>query len=196
MKHAGVFGARVVPAMVALWMLALVLPWQRAQATAAPALQWVTPVIAGHGKVHPRPDAAVQPDPAVDYRIFVRVTDDGKHPTEVMHALDRLARLVNLMSVAKVPPAHVHIVALLDGEASLAAATDPVYRGYTKVAKNPNLALLHALHQAGVQLLVCGQALAMEQLPDSAVVPDATVTLSALTDMVVFGQKGYSYVQL
>jgi hypothetical protein len=36
----------------------------------------------------------------------------------------------------------------------------------------------------------------MEKLPDSAVVPDVTVTLSALTDVVVYGQKGYSYMEL
>lgn len=186
-------------AWVALWMLAAVLPWQAARAGEAdqPAsVEWVTPVIAGYGKVHPRPDAAVQPDPAADYRIFVRVTDDGKHPAERMRALDRLARLVNLMGVAKVPPSHVHIVALLDGEASLAATTDATYRRFTRVAKNPNLAIVHALRQAGVELLVCAQALATEKLPDSAVVPDVTVTLSALTDVVVYGQKGYTHMEL
>jgi intracellular sulfur oxidation DsrE/DsrF family protein len=186
-------------AWVAVGVLALALPWQAARAGdagKAPSFDWVTPVVAGYGKVHPRPDAAVQPDPAVDYRIFVRVTDDGKHPRERLHALDRLARLVNLMAVSKVPASHVHIVALLDGEAALASATDEVYRHYTKVAKNPNRAIVHALRQAGVDLLVCGQALAMEKLPDSAVVPDVTVTLSALTDTVVYGQKGYSYLEL
>lgn len=188
-----------IGAWVAAWVLATALPWQAARAGDAdkpPPLTWVTPVIAGYGKVHPRPDAAVQPDPAVDYRVFVRVTDDGKHPRETMHALDRLARLVNLMGVSKVPPSHVHIVALLDGDAALASATDATYRRFTKVAKNPNLPIIHALRQAGVQLLVCGQALAMEKLPDSAVVPDVTVTLSALTDSVIYGQKGYSFMQL
>ncbi|HEV2538291.1 MAG TPA: DsrE family protein [Frateuria sp.] len=184
---------------VAVCVLALALPWQPARAAEAdksPSFDWVTPAVAGYGKVHPRPDAAVQPDPAVDYRIFVRVTDDGKHPRESLHALDRLARLVNLMAVSKVPASHVHIVALLDGEAALASATDDVYHRFTKVAKNPNLPIVHALHQAGVDLLVCGQALAMEKLPDSAVVPDVTVSLSALTDTVVYEQKGYSYLEL
>lgn len=184
---------------MAVWALAAVLPWQavRAGEAAGPAsIEWVTPVIAGYGKVHPRPDAAVQPDPAVDYRIFVRVTDDGKHPDAPMRALDRLARLVNLMGVAKVPPSHVHIVALLDGESSLAATNDATYQRFTKVARNPNRAIVHALRQAGVELLVCAQALASENLPDSAVVPEVTITLSALTDMVVYGQKGYTQVEL
>lgn len=163
---------------------------------AAPATTWLHPVIAHYGRVHPRPDAAVQPDPSVDYKVFAQVTSDGGHPDKVMPALDRLARLVNLMGLSKVPPSHVHIVALLDGQASVAGATDSTYQRLTKVAKNPNLPLIHALKKAGVQLLVCGQALAEHGLPDSAVAPDVTITLSALTDTVVYQQKGYGFLQL
>jgi intracellular sulfur oxidation DsrE/DsrF family protein len=188
------------PAMrvgVAVVLLALALPMQvQATEASASSLTWVHPVIADYGRVHPRPDAAVQPDPAVDYKVFVQVTGDHKHPTEALPALDRLARLVNLMGLSKVPASHVHIVALLDGQAGLASTTDSTYQQITKVAKNPNLPLIHALKQAGVQMLVCAQGLAEHNLPDSAVVPDVTVTLSALTDFVVYGQKGYSFMQL
>ncbi|NUR23609.1 DsrE family protein [Frateuria sp.] len=185
-------------AWAAAALLATALPARLARAgeADAPTTTWVHPVIADYGRVHPRPDAAVQPDPAADYKVFVRVTDDGKHPREALPALDRLARLVNLMAESKVPASHVHIVALLDGNAALASATDDTYRHITKVAKNPNLPIVHALKQAGVELLVCSQGLAEHNLPDSAVAPDVTVTLSALTDSVVYGQKGYSLMQL
>jgi hypothetical protein len=45
-------------------------------------------------------------------------------------------------------------------------------------------------------LLVCGQALAEKGLLDSDVGVDITVSLSALTDFVVYGHRGYSYMQL
>lgn len=185
-----------VGVVVVLLAMALPIPQVQAKEAAASSMTWVHPVIADYGRVYPRPDAAVQPDPTVDYKVFVQVTGDQKHPREALPALDRLARLVNLMALSKVPSSHVHIVALLDGEAALAAATDTTYKQLTKVAKNPNLPLVHALKQAGVQMLVCGQAMAEHNLPDSAVVPDVTVTLSALTDFVVYGQKGYSFIPL
>ncbi len=47
-----------------------------------------------------------------------------------------------------------------------------------------------------MQLLVCSQALAEQGLPDSAVDPDVTVSLSGVTDPVVDGQRGYSYMRL
>ncbi|MDE2344890.1 MAG: DsrE family protein, partial [Gammaproteobacteria bacterium] len=101
----------------------------------------------------------------------------------------------NLMAYAKVPPSHVHIVALFDGEVGYAAATNEFYRNAFN-ADNPNRTIVHALKKAGVQLLVCGQALAENHLPDSAIDPDVTITLSALMDAVVYGQKGYIYMRL
>jgi len=54
---------------------------------------------------------------------------------------------------------------------------------------------VHALRKAGVQLLAGSQALAGQGLLDSAVDPDVTVSLSGVTDPVIHGQRGYSYMQ-
>lgn len=168
---------------------------QPAKATTASDTTWVYPVIKDFGRVHPRPDAAVQPDPDADYKVIVDVVHGNKDHHEVLGSLQRLARIVNLMGFAKVPPSHVHIVAVLEGEAAYAAASNAEYRKLFKT-DNPNLPILHALKQAGVQLLVCGQAMAEMHLKDSDVGPDITVSLSALSDFVVYGQRGYSYMQL
>jgi intracellular sulfur oxidation DsrE/DsrF family protein len=160
-----------------------------------PGTVWINPVIKGFGRVHPRPDAAVQPDPNADYKVIVDVVHGDKDHAEVLGSLQRLARIVNLLGFAKVPPEHVHIVAVIEGEASFAAASNATYRKHFKI-DNPNLPILHALKQSGVELLVCGQALAENGMADSDVGPDITVSLSALTDFVVYGQRGYSYMQL
>lgn len=169
-----------------------------ASPAAAPAPSqpmWIYPVIKGFGGVHPRPHLSPRPDPSVNYRIFVDVVSDERDPAGRYEALQRLARLVNLMAYAKVPADHVHIVALLDGATGWAAMSEAFSRKQFH-ADNPNLPLLHALRRAGVDLLVCGQALAEHDLPDSAVTPDVTITLSALTDAVVYGRRGYIYMRL
>ena len=156
---------------------------------------WIYPVIPKFGAVHPRPDAAVQPDPSADYKVFVDVVTGEDDHTKALWSLDRLARLVNLMGFAKVPPSHVHIVALLDEKALLAAMSNAMYRKHFHM-DNPNLPILHALKKAGVQLMVCSQAMAGQGLKDSDVDPSVTVTLSAVTDSVVYGQRGYTFMQL
>jgi intracellular sulfur oxidation DsrE/DsrF family protein len=194
--------------VVCVLLVALVLPLQAAE-HARPAAKskvtWVHPVIANYGGVHPRPDVDMQPDPGADYKVFVDVLSTGKDPTKVLGSLQRLARLVNLMGYAKVPPGHVHIVALLDEKAGMAALTDTAYarmmakydpRHAKKGMKNPNLPLLHALKKAGVKLMICSQAMAGGGIKDSEIDPSVTITLSALTDPVIYGHKGYTYMQL
>jgi intracellular sulfur oxidation DsrE/DsrF family protein len=167
---------------------------QAAEPTSAPP-KWIFPVVPGFGGVHPRADLPVRPDPKLDYKIFVDVASEDKDDQGRYDALDRLARLVNLMAYAKVPPEHVHIVALLDGRTGYASLTDDAYKNSFKT-ENPNLPVLHALKKAGVTMMVCGQALAMFDIPDGAIDPAVTITLSALTDNVVYGQKGYIFMRL
>ena len=172
---------------------------QAGQATAsaakAPQADWIYPLIPKFGGVHPRADLPEQPDPNAHYKVFVDVVSGSKNRAEVLGSLERLARLVNLMGYAKVPASHIQIVALVERAATPAVFGNAAYRQRFDV-DNPNLAILHALKKAGVHLMVCSQALAGMGLADNEVSPDVTVTLSALTDAVVYGQRGYTYMQL
>ena len=190
------------PSIVGGTLLALALlaaPLQAAQAgnndKASTAPKWIYPAIPGFGGVHPRPDLPVRPDPKENYKIFVDVFTSDRDASGKYYSLMRLARPVNLMAYAKVPRNHVHIVALLDEDVGYASGTNAFYRKAFG-GDNPNLALIHALKKAGVKLLVCSQGLAENSIPDSAIDPDVTITLSALTDMAVYGHKGYTYMRL
>jgi intracellular sulfur oxidation DsrE/DsrF family protein len=162
---------------------------------AASTPQWIHPAIPGFGGVHPRPDLPVRPNPKENYKIFVDVVTGDRNPAGRFYSLMRLARLVNLMAYAKVPSDHVHIVALLDEQVGYAAGTNAFYNKAFG-GDNPNLALVHALKKAGVTMLICSQGMAENNIPDGAIDPDVTITLSALTDMVVYGHKGYTYMRL
>lgn len=160
----------------------------------APGL-WVYPVIRGYGGVRPRPDLPSRLSAQTDYKVIVDVVHGDTGHAHVLGSLVRLARLVNLMAYAGIPREHVHIAAVLEDMAGFSVLTNAAYRKRFNV-DNPNLALLHDLKSAGVELMVCSQALAENDWSDSDVTPDVIVTLSALTDFVVYGQRGYSYMQL
>lgn len=187
-----------IGALACLALLAVSPASNAADAPAAKAksdVTWVYPVIPKFGAVHPRPDAAAQLDPNADYKVFVDVVSTPKNMGEAFPALWRLARLVNLMGYARVPPDHVHIVALLDEKAAAAAFSNAIYQKRFK-KDNPNLEILHALHKAGVTLLICGQMMAGAGFADSDIDPSVTVSLSALSDPVVYEHEGYTYMRL
>jgi intracellular sulfur oxidation DsrE/DsrF family protein len=168
-------------------------PAHAAEATATPT--WIYPVIEGYGRVRPNEALPVRPDPKTDYRVLIDVLHFPDNPAKVGDPLQRLARLVNLLGYAGVPPEKRHIVAVLDERGGLYALSHAAYHRMFNV-DNPNVELLQRLKAAGVQLLVCSQALAEAGLQASDVLPETTVTLSALTDVTIYGQQGYSYLQL
>ena len=155
---------------------------------------WVHPLIKQYGGVHPRPDLAGLPA-GLEYKLIIDVMHGSADHAQVGVSLQRLARLANLFAYAGVPPAHVHIAAVIEGDAGLGAFSNEAYRKRFKV-DNPNLELLRELKRSGVELMVCAQALAENNFPDSDVAPEVKITLSALSDFALYEAQGYSYLLL
>jgi len=66
-----------------------------------------------------------------------------------------------------------------------------LYKARHDGTTNPNIALLHDLKQAGVELRVCGQGLLGKKLEAKGVLPDVQVDLWAMTTMVNLQLRGY-----
>ena len=168
-------------------------------ACAAPAASsasfWVTPTIAGYGKMHPLPKAAYQPDPRATYKVVFLVTGDGGKPTTPNPGLDHVAKAVNLYTSAGVPLDHLKFVAVMAGPATSAALDDAHFKQKYGV-DNPNLEMIAKLRKAGVDVAVCGQAVAEHQFQYGWIAHDVTLALSALTTVTVLEQQGYGLVSM
>jgi intracellular sulfur oxidation DsrE/DsrF family protein len=165
-----------------------------ADADSAPGF-WVTPTIQGFGRIHELPSAAYQPDRHVTYKIVFALTRGPKEPGEVNPALDRVARSVNLYVASGVPLAHLKFVAIAYGDATPIALDDAHYRAQFGVA-NPNLPLIALLRKAGVDVAVCGQAVAEHHFDYTWVDQSVTTALSGLTTVTTLQQSGYVLMPL
>ncbi len=152
---------------------------------------WQTPTIHGAGKIHPLPQAAYQPDRNATYKLVFSLTRASDKPDEVNPSLDHVARAVNLYVNAGVPLGHLKFVAVAAGPATALALNDEQYRKLYRVA-NPNLPVIAQLRKAGVDVAVCGQAMAEHHFQYDWVDSHVTLTLSALTTMANLQQQGYS----
>jgi intracellular sulfur oxidation DsrE/DsrF family protein len=154
------------------------------------ATSQTSPLISGYGKAVPVENAGEQPDPAIDYKVVVNATkagEDGAPPP----ALDKAARLANLLAASGVPTSHRHLVVVLSGPATLAVLTDAGEKSRGKAA-NASAELIAKLVAAGVQVHVCGQALAGAKISQSEVLPGIQVDLSALTTLTTLQLRGYA----
>lgn len=161
---------------------------------AAPGF-WVTPAIKGFGRIHELPKAAYRPDASKTYHVVFAMTRGSKEPGEVNPALDRVARTVNLYAASGVPLAHLKFVAIAYGEATPIALDDAHYRAKFGTG-NPNLPLIALLRKAGIDVAVCGQALAEHHFDYEWVDKSVTTALSGLTTVTTLEQAGYVLMPL
>jgi intracellular sulfur oxidation DsrE/DsrF family protein len=151
------------------------------------------PSIAGHGEVFRLPDA--QDQPRDDSKICVDVTKGGP-ADKINPAVEKVARFVNIYSQAGRVPASVRISVILHGDATLVALNDEAYAKRFETESNPNTPLLRELRKAGVELLVCGQAMTHKKASLDDVGDSVTVAVSGLTVNVNRQQDGYAFIPL
>ena len=134
-----------------------------ADPTAEPEYQH--PVIKDHGGIVVLPNAAHQPKK--NSKVLLDITADDKSGS-VIKGFDRAALILNQYTQAKAGTENgLKMAIILHGPATKAALSHEAYAKHTNsylqdkgTTKNPNLELMTHLKKAGVEIYVCGQALA------------------------------------
>jgi intracellular sulfur oxidation DsrE/DsrF family protein len=156
---------------------------------------WTTPTITGYGRIHYLPRAAYRPQADQTYKVVFALTQGAKDPTAVNPGLWHVARAVNLYTAAGVALSHLKFVAVASGAATPLVLDDARYRAIFGIP-NPNLLLIEKLRAAGVDVSVCGQAVAEHKYPYDWVDKHVTLTLSALTTVTTLEHQGYELVPM
>lgn len=159
------------------------------------AQEWTNPVIKDYGKIKYYKNAAMQPDKHTDYKIVFNITTD-QEIDGVNAGLWKMARTINLLRAGGVKEKNIHLVGVIHGAATPIVLTDAAYQK-SKGRPNPNLDILKELKVHGVQLHVCGQAVAKAHIdPDTQINRYVALSLSALIDIPSFQLKGYALMPL
>ncbi len=164
-------------------------------AVGAPAAKrpWVNPVIKGAGEAVALPQAAVQPDPTLKYKIVFDITKGKARKGKLVPGLFKVARLINVFATAGVGPEKLDLVLVMHGPATEAAMAPKAYKKKHGFG-NPNLNLIDQLKKAGVKLFVCGQGLKEHHIAHRDVNPKITIALSALTVLPTYQLRGYAFL--
>jgi intracellular sulfur oxidation DsrE/DsrF family protein len=120
----------------------------------------------------------------------------GGDPKILNSAIEKVAKYLNIYAGAGAEPTEAKIAVVFHGEATMVVLNADAYAARFKTDGNPNLDLLHELHEAGVELYVCGQTLMAEGSDPSEVAVFVDTAVSALTAVVNLQQDGYAYLPL
>lgn len=156
---------------------------------------WSTPAIQGIGPVHVWPQAIMRPDVDATYKAVFDVTKAAASPDEMNPGLSHIARAVNVFAAAGVPTSHLRFTVIIHGPATPVVLNDEEFQRKFGHA-NPDAAVIAALTRAGVQVMVCGNALGDMQFTPAQVNSNVKVALSALSTLIILQDQGYALLTM
>ncbi|MBL0164418.1 MAG: DsrE family protein [Xanthomonadales bacterium] len=160
-------------------------------ADARPALAY--PRIAMAGGVYALPASVKMPAADREYRLVIDAKSDEVNDAGLNRRLEIAARALNLYALAGVPADKIKLVVVVHGKATAAVLADASYQ--KKFGKpNPDAGLIAALHEAGVRISLCGQAMVHADYTIADVRNDVRVELSAMTTLADLQADGYSLI--
>ncbi len=139
------------------------------------------------------PGAHELPDPDMDYKFVWGIGQGVEDMTaEVNPALPTVARYVNTLAKWGVGKANRHIIVMFhqrSDDFDIVLSNEAFKAKYGK--DNPNIELISALKQAGVEFRACGQAVAAREIDHKDVNPDIQIDLWAGITFMNLQMRGY-----
>jgi intracellular sulfur oxidation DsrE/DsrF family protein len=137
------------------------------------------------------PDAAVAPRKDLVFRAVFDATRAPEKPTEILPALNMAGSELNAVGASDVSLQNAKFVVVFHGSAMDAISSDEHYKAKFGVS-NPNLPVLAAFKKVGVELYVCGQQLAADNVDPKSITPDVTIASDALLVLIAYQNEGYA----
>lgn len=151
------------------------------------------PVIEDYGAVFTIENAELNLKKDQEYKVIFDVFTNAKKTEAINPLINTVARYLNMHAQSGVPTENMKVALVLHGLAAKDALSNTAYKKkYGQ--ENPNAGLISALHQAGVEVFVCGQSYKSRGLPLAGLSKDVKLSLSALTALIEYQEKGYKII--
>ena len=168
-------------------MLTLVCP---ALALAGPADFKPGPIIDGFGAASTVPDAPQLP---AETRFKVAFdTAKGSDGAALNKTLESAARFLNMHGQAGIPAENIDLAVVIHGGAAFDLLTPAAHKLRWAGGDNPNVALIKALTDKGVRIILCGQTAMYRDIGKSDLLPNVELSLSAMTAHAQLQGQGFT----
>jgi intracellular sulfur oxidation DsrE/DsrF family protein len=126
-------------------------------------------------------------------KVVFDVYTSNEDTDELNKGINTVARFLNMHYDAGVKLKHIKTALVLHGSAGRDILT---HKAYDKrfITDNPNLDLLKKLHEAGVQIIVCGQTVAFKGYEKHEIAEFIDVSLSAITALISLQSQDYQII--
>ena len=148
------------------------------------------PAIESFGAVYQVENPSFATPTDMVYRVAFEVALGTDEPDQVNPRIETVARFLNMHAQSGVARENMKLALVLHGTAGKDALGDEGYRRRFGV-DNPNAALIQALQQYGVRIVLCGQTQMHRGLVGGELAAGVEVALSAMTALAALQSQGY-----
>ena len=125
------------------------------------------------------------------YKVAWDVTAGAAKPEDAVAGYALPANFLVMADAEGLDRKKVHLAIIVHGTATQSLLRNDAYKAATG-KDNANIALLEALDAAGVQVIVCGQALVNRKVPRDQLLPFVKVSASATLARATLHAQGYA----
>jgi intracellular sulfur oxidation DsrE/DsrF family protein len=141
------------------------------------------------------PTAPVETDFKIPKRTKFKILFDttaATEPGEVNKSLTTAARFLNMHGKAGVPEKNMKLAVVFHGKGAFDLTRAEYYGSKYDEAENANAAIIKALLEKNVRVILCGQTAAYYGIKNEDLLPGIEMALSAMTAHAVLQQEGYT----
>ena len=139
------------------------------------------------------PDAVEVGSPAAGVKAVFDIAVGSEDPATLNRRIETVARYLNMHIAAGYPKEAVQAALVLHGSAARDALDNEAFQKRYGV-DNPNIALLEALQEAGVEVFLCGQSREHRGFAPDEIAQPVSVALSAMTVLLAKQHAGYGLI--
>lgn len=127
------------------------------------------------------------------YKVVFDITKASEDPSEINKYIETVARFLNMHVKAGKPLNTMEVFVVMHGGAAQTLLKNEFYQEVYKT-DNPNIALFEALSDNGVQIILCGQTAMARNITEERRVPQAQISLSAMTALIQLQNEGFQLI--
>lgn len=127
------------------------------------------------------------------YRMAWHATVGPENHAELAPSFRAPANFLWMSDREQVPRQNIHLALIVHGTATQSLMRNDAYKALRGV-DNGSIALLTALHEAGVQIIVCGAALVNRGVPGESLLPFVQIAQTAGMAHATLAAQGYTVV--
>lgn len=150
--------------------------------------------VAGVDAARDVPGAHEMPNPNIEHKVVFDMATANPKDAKVHPMLQAVARYVNTLAKTGVPAANRKVALVFHQGSTDYILKNDAYKARHEGQDNPNLPMIQALKQAGVDFRVCGQAALGRKIDPKDITPEVQLDLWALTTIIALQQQGYVLV--